>query len=222
MTTSFSDTEAATVRVRIAGEAANPGGQERLLPLMVGMVVVLTLFFFVASFVQLGYLHRRIEHGPPLDLPAILKDSTVAWQQKLAPEFKALAVLESNALERRYHQANVLLMSRVWTRYLGFVTGMILALVGAVFILGKLREEASELRARGIGGALSLRSTSPGLVLATLGVGLMAITLVTHQEIATSDAPVYLRPIDPKPVSRPGANPSGDATEDTTTIAYNW
>ena len=47
------------------GEAA---WQKRLLPLMVIMLVTLTAFFFVASFVQLYYLQTRIEHAPQLDL----------------------------------------------------------------------------------------------------------------------------------------------------------
>jgi hypothetical protein len=145
------------------------------------------------------HLRQSIERRPVLDAAVVLGDQQGAWQQELPGEFKALAILEAGALDRRYHQANVLLMSRVWARYLGFVTGMILALVGAVFILGKLREESSEISAQGVGGGLSMRSTSPGLVLATLGVALMAMTIVTHFEITTTDSPIYLRPIDPKP-----------------------
>jgi hypothetical protein len=47
------------------------------------------------------------------------------------------AVLEADALQRRYHQANANMLARVWTRQLGFITGMLLALVGAAFILGR-------------------------------------------------------------------------------------
>jgi hypothetical protein len=167
---------------------------------MIGTVVTLAVFFFLASFMQLAYLHQSIERTPVLDPSVILGAEKDSWQQTLPAEFKALAILEAGALDRRYHQANVLLMSRVWARYLGFVTGMILALVGAVFILGKLREDSSEISAQGAGGGLSMRSTSPGLVLATLGVALMAMTIVTHHEITTTDSPIYLRPIDSKPM----------------------
>jgi hypothetical protein len=167
--------------------------QERLLPLMVRMVVGLTLFFFIASLAQLVYLHTTIQKAPPLDLPKLMVGPQSYRLKELPPEFQALAFLEADVLERRYHQANVLLMSRVWARYLGFVTGMILSLVGAVFILGKLREEATELEAKGSAGAIQLRSTSPGLVMATLGVVLMIVTIVTHHEIATVDTPVYMK-----------------------------
>jgi hypothetical protein len=210
-------TENVHVHLRGVGARSN---RERLLPLMVGMVVGLTLFFFIATFTQLAYLHQRIDRAPALDLPAIMSNSEVAWQAELRPEFKALAVLEANALERRYHQANVLLMSRVWARYLGFVTGMILALVGAAFILGKLREEASELSAQGTGASLSLRSSSPGLVLATLGVALMGMTIVTHQEITTTDVPVYLRAFDTRPDVTPVL--PGNVNRTDTTATYRW
>jgi hypothetical protein len=120
--------------------------------------------------------------------------STVA-----SAEFRTLASLDASILDRRYHQANVQLMGRLWTSYLGFVTGMILALVGAVFILGKMRVDQSEFGASGGGGAVSLRSTSPGLLMAVLGVLLMTVTIVTHHPIQTADSAVFLRMMEPRP-----------------------
>ncbi len=181
--------------------------QRRLLPLMIGMVVVLTAFFFVASFVQLYYLQTRIENAPQLDLkPALTSLDNVeaglkaqggaaAASQESRIEFvkwKSLLLLEGNALQRRYHQAGVLLISRIWTRYLGFVTGMILALVGAVFILGKLRESSSTLGAESGAWKMSVTSASPGLILAVLGTILMLATLATNLEMQVNDGPVYL------------------------------
>lgn len=180
--------------------------QERLLPLMVWLLVGLTVFFFVASLFQLVYLHANIREAPRLELPsaAEMRDDATGTAGLVA-----LIELEGNLIERRYHQANVLLMSRVWARYLGFVTGMILALVGAAFILGKLREEASDVAVKGSAAELTIRSTSPGLVLAVLGVVLMITTIVTHHEITTADTPVYVEQavIDGKP-------PLGDAFSD--------
>lgn len=173
--------------------------QRRLLPLMMWMVVGLTLFFFIASFAQLAYLHVTIKNAP-----TVAVDSLTVPENANSPEqarrFNALAQLEGSLLANRYHQANVFLMSRVWARYLGFVTGMILALVGAAFILGKLREETTELSAEGMGGTLSFRSASPGLVLAVLGVVLMTTTIVTHHQISTAASPVYIQiPFSEKP-----------------------
>lgn len=166
--------------------------QSRLLPLMIAMLVGLTLFFFAASLLQLVYLNRKIWDAPRVDVRALRSESGNGELSE-AVRFNTLAVLEANVVERRYHQSNVLLMSRVWARYLGFVTGMILALVGAAFILGKLREDVTSLEAKGSGAGLTLQSASPGLVLAVLGVALMAATIVTHQEIRTTDTAVYMQ-----------------------------
>src|SRR6266545_4689777 len=136
--------------------------QRRLLPLMVGLLVTLTAFFIVASFVQLYYLQTRIEKAPRLDLgPAMasldeiakdmqsgkLQDQGALNSRIEQARWQTLSILEANVLQRRYHHAGVLLISRIWTRYLGFVTGTILAMVGAAFILGKLQEASSNLGA---------------------------------------------------------------------------
>lgn len=182
-----------TARLASPASSTDRRWQERLLPLMVRMVVGLTLFFFIASFAQLAYLHVQIQQAPEVDLSGLLGVPPNVSSVEEARQFNVLAELEAGNLRHRYHQANVFLMSRVWARYLGFVTGMILALVGAAFILGKLREETTELRAKGAAGSFSLQSTSPGLVLAVLGVALMITTIVTHHTITTADSPVYLR-----------------------------
>lgn len=166
--------------------------QQRLLPFMVWMVAGLTLFFFVASFVQLAYLHVNIQQGPKVEVGSLSVPENIESPDQ-AHRFNVFAQLEASVLSQRYHQANVFLMSRVWARYLGFVTGMILALVGAAFILGKLREKPTELHAEGGGGAVSLRSTSPGIIMAVLGVALMATTIVTHHDITTAESSVYVQ-----------------------------
>jgi hypothetical protein len=106
--------------------------------------------------------------------------------------WKTAALLEEDAIARRYHQANSAMLARVWTRYLGFLTGVILAFTGAVFILGKLREEASQLDVEGQGFKATLNTSSPGLVLALLGSILIAITLIVPFKIGTRDVPLYL------------------------------
>jgi hypothetical protein len=44
--------------------------------------------------------------------------------------------LERELIARRYDQVNLTVTTRLWTRLMGFITGMILALVGAAFVLG--------------------------------------------------------------------------------------
>lgn len=170
--------------------------QYRLLPLMIRMLVGSAVFFFVASFGQLIYLHSRIEASPKFDysLLACVSDGNSSPisgsldQQRLRTE----AALEANIVERRYHQANVLLMSRVWSNYLGFVTGMILSLVGAAFILGKLRETRTDVSGKYASAEFHLASASPGITLCVLGVLLMITTIVVHHDIQTQDVATYI------------------------------
>lgn len=182
-----------------AGSPSTDQWQRRLLPVMVAMVAVVTVFFLLASLFQLYSIHNRIEASPVLELgPALALLESAAPGAERDPQttldfarWKTLAILEGHTLQRRYHQANVLLMARVWVRYLGFVTGMILSLVGAVFILGKLREPVTRMEAQGQGFSGSLATSSPGIVLAVLGTGLMLATILTHNQIDVSDAPPY-------------------------------
>jgi hypothetical protein len=189
-----------------AHELSNPSRQRsddrwqrRLLPVMVRMVVGLTVFFFIATLAQLYYLHRAIQTAPRMDTSQLIPTPDALGKTGMSAEFRARVLMEANFLERRYHQANVFLMSRVWVHYLGFVTGMILALVGAVFILGKLQTEASQLGGSAGGNSIDFRSTSPGLVLAVLGVILMGTTIVSHHPIETANASIYMRTALEKP-----------------------
>lgn len=185
--------------------------QETARPFMTRVVVVLAAFFFVASLGQLLYLNWELAHSPPIAAP--LFDARVcAGAEGASPPSpaecvalqrgRALLLLEANVIERRYHLSNALTMFAVWSRYLGFVTGMILAIVGAAFILGKLAEPESQLGASAPGGwKAEIRSTSPGLVLCFLGVLLIVASIVTLHSLSTRDASTYILPV----------NPAGDA-----------
>lgn len=176
--------------------------QRQLLPMMTRTIVYLAVFFFLASLAQLAYLHWKISRSPELDIhePLSMLSAAAASAPQNNPEIaklKALIALEANGMEQQYHQANVSLMSRIWTVYLGFVTGMILSLVGASFVLGKLREERSELTLRSAPANVSFRSASPGLILAVLGTILMLTAIVTNHKIYVTHSAVYLGDLSP-------------------------
>lgn len=165
-----------------SNESSEHQWQAKLLPFMIRMLVGLTIFFLTASFIQLIYLHTRIGRAPALPAGALSNPLTANFH------------LEEHIIDLRYHQANVFLMSRVWTNYLGFVTGMTLALVGAAFILGKLRSPSTTIEGRAEGAELSLKTASPGIILAVLGVVLMMTTIIVWHPIETKDVPVYVGP----------------------------
>lgn len=171
--------------------------QNKLLPWMLRLLIGLTAFFFISTSFQIYYINLKINQTPDFDWESLRQTidqlQTSSEVNKIdAARWKTLAMLEENSLRRRYHQASVLLMSRTWTRYLGFVTGMILALVGAIFILGKLREPESKIEGAGTPWKFSISSSSPGLILASLGTILMITTMVTPFELGVEDKPSYL------------------------------
>ena len=174
--------------------AADRAWQRRLRPFMEMALGGLMLFFCAASVLQYRDLVQRVDRSPGYELPPMLTTALNA-----DPHWASLVALETSALDRRYRQANILLLSRVWTRQIGFATGMILALVGAAFILGKLNTDTSELTAEGPGWKGGLKSSSPGLILAGLGTILMVTSIVTQYPIGVVDRAVYTGGAQPAP-----------------------
>ncbi len=171
--------------------------QRKLLPLMAVFLVLGAIFFAVMSVFELRDLYARVAHQP-FDLADHFAEMEAGAPAETLNDpaytrFKVLALLEAEALQRRYHQANATMLGRIWTRQLGFLTGMLLALVGAAFILGRLQEPPTklELASEQLKGALA--TSSPGILLAVLGSGLMALTLWIPFGVETIDANTYLR-----------------------------
>src|SRR5438874_2586954 len=78
-------------------------------------------------------------------------------------------------------------------KLLPYMTGLlILAIIGAVFILGRLTEASSHLAAEGTFGKFSIDSVSPGLILVVLGTILMVTTVLINPPTGVTDAPVYV------------------------------
>lgn len=171
--------------------------QERLLPTMNGLLIGLTVFFFLTTFAQMAYLHWSILQVPEINIDQTsgesLITSTDSFEDRMdARTLEVRSRMEAFIVTQRYHQVSVLLMSGLWIRYLGFMTGMILALVGASFVLGKLREPTQKFEGKFSGIDLSLRTTSPGVILAVLGVTLMFATILDKDTYNVNDSNTYL------------------------------
>lgn len=176
--------------------------QKRLLPFLVTAISLMGLFFFVSSLLQLGKLGDAVAYQPDERIPAAM----AAYEKTAPPDadylrWKTLVLLEKSALDHRYAQVNATLMLRAWTRHLGFLTGMILALTGSIFILARLSESETRISAEGSGVKGALATSSPGIVLAVLGTVLMVITLTVDFEFSTSDAPIYVGGAAPRPAA---------------------
>lgn len=171
--------------------------QRLALPVMIALLVGGAVFFAGTSLYELRALYARLE--PPasrVDVSALASAPADAAPEAViaARRFAVLAAMEAEAIDRRYRLANSVMLARVWTRQLGFVTGMLLAIVGAAFILGRLNDPPTELKGEGQGISGSLSTSSPGIVLAVLGSGLMAMTLAIPFKVETFDRNVYLDP----------------------------
>lgn len=189
--------------------------QRRLLPLMMSMLVGASLFFFIATAWQLWSLNAGIRDSPQLPVEQLLRPANCAPSQSAEAclaqrKFDTSAILEAHTLGHRYHQAMHVVASSIWSRYLGFVTGMTLALIGAAFILGKIDVKESTAEGKFGDWGASLRTTSPGLVLCALGTILMVVAITTLHTFKAEDRALFvtgeLPPVDlsaPKPASTP-------------------
>lgn len=105
---------------------------------------------------------------------------------------QAVVLLEADALDKRYHQAGALLMSRIFTKHLAFITGMVMSFLGSLFILGKISEAATNVTGEAASWKTGISSSSPGIILAFFGTVLIAISLIIQSGIEVLDTPVYL------------------------------
>ncbi len=168
--------------------------QNRLLPWMIAVPSVLICAFIIIGTIKLNgfekFVYRENAERSELKIPA---PTDSGFQNAKYMEWYSLVKMEELSLNRRYNQGGVLLMSRIYIKYLGFFTGMILAIVGSVFIISKLKEEVTELE-----GSVQektkfkLVSSSPGIIFGLLGTLLMMTTILTHSEITVKDMPLYL------------------------------
>lgn len=173
--------------------------QNKLLPWMIAMPTLLIGAFIVLGTIKLNnfekFAYRGDDHTNELSLPSPYADGTDSALKKNTEyiQWYSLVKMEEYSINRRYNQGGVLLMSRIYIKYLGFFTGMILAIVGSVFIISKLKEDVSEFE-----GSIQdktkfrLVSSSPGIIFGALGTALMMTTILTHSEINVKDMPLYL------------------------------
>jgi hypothetical protein len=187
------------------------------MPYVLSGVTLLALFFFVSTFIQLGRLNESIAYTPDARMESTLDAIDSRAARLPEPEaiellrWKTMVLLEADVVRHRYAQVNATLMMRAWTRHVGFVTGMILSFIGALFILAKLSEAQTALSGEAAGAKATLATSSPGIVLAVLGTALMLVTLTVDFRYGTSDTPVYLPPLSPVAMPAPATMPDDEA-----------
>jgi len=167
------------------------GWHRRLLPFMMGSLIVMGLLFFVLTVWQFRELESRLSIAS-IDLDRALQSmQRTSLTDATYRDWYVRTILEEAALRHRYQQNSAIVHTRAWTRYMGFLTGMVLALTGCVFVLGKLHEEVS-VSGKAHGIEANLTTASPGIALAFAGTVLVGISLWVPVTIESNDVPVYL------------------------------
>lgn len=171
--------------------------QRKLLPFMTIFLVIMSIVFFSITLMSVyemrSFIYERQHDNGPVR-PQIEKIANSKTPGAVIDSVQqGLLVLEADALDKRYAQASALLLSRVWTRQLAFLTGMILAFIGAVFIIGKLSVTETTVNAEHADWKAGIKSSSPGLILAFMGTTLMAIALIVQPPIDVNDRPIYFQ-----------------------------
>jgi len=175
--------------------------QNKLLPWLVIMPTILIMLFIYLATRQMQRFNAVIDAKEESVIDKLIPPSSdPALSNKLKGNMDyirwiTLARMEEKSLDRRYSQGGLLLVSRIFTKYLGFFTGMILAIVGAIFIIGKLQENSSDIEGT-VGDQMKLKivSSSPGIIFGILGTVLMLSTILQHAEISVKDQPLFLNP----------------------------
>ncbi len=192
---------------------------------VIGIVFTMAVFLIFAgsTIFQINNLQQSIGNGPTLA-------DTVITRQYYHPSSETtynnafltnLCLLENHIIKQRYHQGNEILKVQTYIKFLGFLAGMILAIIGAMFILGKFREYPISMQQQGgISNEFkaNLQTTSPGIFLAVLGTLLMMTTILNKSEITVTDGAVYMagkanKPSEPEPPKKQIKEDSGKQKE---------
>jgi hypothetical protein len=173
--------------------------QRRLLPFMTRFIVVMAAAFFVFSGIHIYQVTRFIQMEDGQNIRSVIQAEIArpTGQAPTATEITehSLLLLEADALDRRYHQGGGLLMSRIWSRQLAFITGMVMAFVGAVFILGKLSESTTDVSGGTGEWKVAISSASPGIILSFFGTVLLVASLFVRANLDISDGPAYINAV---------------------------
>lgn len=105
------------------------------------------------------------------------------------------AHLEYDTLNNRQGRSNSALASRTWLRFMSSGFGSIVIFIGAVYVLARIETKIpTNIDAEGVKTNLkvSLRSTSPGIVMVLIGGFLMITPNFAKQNIRTHDVGTYL------------------------------
>lgn len=155
-----------------------------------GSLVALSLVFFVVTLRNYTNLQERLG-AAALDIPVALSQLDGKNLSDASKDWHMRVLLEHEAMSSRHRQNATVVEASVWTRFMGFMTGMVMVIAGCTFIIGKL-EVSFEGSGKLGGNEGALKTNSPGIVLAVVGSVLIAIALGVKVNVEVNDRPVFL------------------------------
>jgi hypothetical protein len=210
-------------QVQVASELRS--WRDKLLPFMIGGLALLAVLFFLGTFWNYANLQERLSRQEP-DIVATMDKLRATTPPPAYQDWYMRVVLEEHAMRSRHRQNAAIIESRVWTRFMGFITGMVMVMAGCIFILGRLDAQFDGSLKSGEHEGV-LKTNSPGLVLAVAGTVLIAMALTVPVHIEVNDTPVYLADVSgqatlktpealPAPAPLPGAQAGASAASSPT------
>ncbi|HEY8918744.1 MAG TPA: hypothetical protein VIM87_20010 [Chitinophaga sp.] len=179
------------------GAQQDAGWQLKLLPWMILLPTVLIGVFIVQATLRMkkfeAFVYQQERSIFEKNLPSPADTASGITNDFHYQQLYVLARMEEYTINKRYNQAGIITMSTIYTKYLGFFTGMILAIVGSVFIIGKLKEDQTQTEGS-LKDVLTFKvvSSSPGVIFAVLGTVLMSVSIISKGEVNVNDLPLYL------------------------------
>ncbi|MBK6964003.1 MAG: hypothetical protein IPH20_08645 [Bacteroidales bacterium] len=165
----------------------------RLIPVVIVFPVIFLIFFIVVSMIQLQEINSRIEEGQSMAVKEMMNKAMAGEQfTEEYLQFLTLAALEEESLNERYRQGHYSLVSRSFKQFLGFFTGIIMVIVGSVFVLLKLKDNMDLGAQQGESWKFSLITSSPGIAFGVVGAVLIGLASLSNDKIVVRDSGLYL------------------------------
>ncbi|TCC99930.1 hypothetical protein [Pedobacter psychroterrae] len=165
----------------------NTSWQKLLLPFFISGIGILAIIFMLFFFVETNEIQKALAKPPTF----AEKSDKIKLPERIT-KWNDLYALEKFTLSNRYYHAQLLVRSRMLTLNLSFLTGITLAFIGAIFILGKFSETPTDMCAGSDKISLKILSGSPGIILSILGVILICFSISSKSTIDVTDAPTYI------------------------------
>ncbi|NKB32627.1 MAG: hypothetical protein GKR91_05965 [Pseudomonadales bacterium] len=166
-------------------------GNRLIFWLLFALLMLPSTFFVLTSYQQLNSVLESVNE--PISL-SIEESDYLADLTTENIEASLLYRLESDVMRYRHQRTVAFISTRTWMRFMSFIFGTILVMLGAGYILGKVTGPVFSAEGEASNIRMAWSTSSPGIVLVVCGVILILILIpnFSNQRIETDDSPSYV------------------------------